>query len=305
MDVPMVTYQVTEEDEGSTMKVFLRKKKGLSRKLLVKLKQEKSIYLNGQFTYLDHPLHAGDTITMVMQEEESENIVPEDIQLDICHEDEDIMVLNKPPGQCVHPTLLHPAGTLANGVVKYWQEQGFNRKFRAVNRLDKDTTGLLIVAKNQFAHQQLAIVQRQHGIRRIYEAVVHGRLLHDSGTVNAPIARKGESIVEREVREDGQEAVTHYEVIQRFDLATHIRLKLETGRTHQIRVHMSHLGHPLMGDDLYGGSREVIGRQALHAGSLSFPHPRSGEMLDFKSALPRDILDLLHVIAGENDKHGD
>lgn len=305
MDIPTVTYLVTEEDEGSTMKVFLRKKKGLSRKLLVKMKQEKSIFLNGRFTYLDHPLHTGDTITIVMQEEESENIIPEDISLNIVYEDEDIMVLNKPFGQCVHPTLLHPSGTLANGVVKYWQEQGFNRKFRAVNRLDKDTTGLLIVAKNQYAHQQLAIVQRKHEIRRTYEALVHGKLSDDSGTINAPIARKGESIVERMVSPDGQEAVTHYEVLARYNQATHIRLRLETGRTHQIRVHMSYLGHPLMGDDLYGGSREKISRQALHARSLSFPHPRSGEVLSFDADLPGDFLHLVHQLQlWKEDEYG-
>ncbi|WP_134698525.1 RluA family pseudouridine synthase [Ammoniphilus sp. YIM 78166] len=292
-----LTYRITEEDHGLTMKQFLRNKKGLSRTLLVKLKKEKAIFLNGNFTYLDHPLQAGDIITIVMNEEESENIIPEDITLDIVFEDEDLMVLNKTYGQCVHPTLLHPSGTLANGVVKYWQDQGFNRKFRAVNRLDKDTTGLLIVAKNQFAHQQLAIVQRKHLIIRYYESVVHGHLDRDTGTISAPIARKGESIVEREVREDGQEAVTHFEVLKRFARATYIKLKLETGRTHQIRVHMSHIGHPLMGDDMYGGSREEMGRQALHARYLSFPHPRTGEELSFEAGLPKDMKDLLDKLA--------
>lgn len=292
-----LTYHITEEENGLTMKQFLRNKKGLSRTLLVKLKKEKAILLNGSFTYLDHPLQAGDVITMVMNEEESENIVPEDIRLDVVFEDEDLMVLNKPYNQCVHPTLLHPTGTLANGVVKYWKDQGFNRKFRAVNRLDKDTTGLLIVAKNQFAHQQLAIVQRKHLIIRYYEAVVHGNLDRAAGTISAPIARKGESIVEREVREDGQEAVTHFQVLERFARATYIKLKLETGRTHQIRVHMSHIGHPLMGDDMYGGSREEMGRQALHARYLSFPHPRTGEELSFEAGLPADMKKLLDKLA--------
>lgn len=293
MDNPTVSYRIAIEDEGNTMKEFLRKKKGLSRKLLVRMKQEKSIYLNGQFTYLDHLLKAGDTITFVMPEEESENIVPQDMVINIEYEDEDVMVLNKPYNQCVHPTLLHPDRTLANGVVYYWQEQGFKRKFRAVNRLDRDTSGLLIVAKNQFAHQQLAIVQRKHGINRIYEAVVHGKVEQDQGTIVAPIARKSESLVEREVRDEGQEAVTHYQVLQRFQKATYVQLRLETGRTHQIRVHMSYLGHPLIGDDLYGGSRDLIGRQALHARVLSFPHPRTGTMMTFESQLPEDIEHLL------------
>ena len=299
MDNPTVSYQITVEDEGNTMKGFLRKKKGLSRKLLVRMKQEKSIFLNGQFTYLDYTLKAGDTITLVMPEEESENIIPQHMIIEIEYEDEDIMVLNKPVGQCVHPTLLHPDGTLANGVVYYWQEQGFKRKFRAVNRLDRDTSGLLIVAKSQFAHQQLAIVQRKHQIKRTYEAVVHATVEQDQGTISAPIARKSESLVEREVREDGQEAVTHYRVLKRFQDVSYVQLQLETGRTHQIRVHMSYLGHPLLGDDLYGGSRNLIGRQALHARILAFQHPRTGEMMNFESRLPEDIEQLLEKLESD------
>lgn len=296
MIYPTVTYHIAPEDEGRTMKEFLRKKEGVSKKLLVRMKHEKSIFLNGKFTYLDHPLKAGDTITLVMSEEESEHIIPQEMDIHIVFEDEDIMVLNKPANQCVHPTLLHPDGTLANGVVHYWKEQGFNRKFRPVNRLDKDTTGLVIVAKNQFAHQQLAIVQKEHQIERTYEAVVHGRLEKEKGTIDAPIARHSESLMIREVREDGQHAVTHYEVLAEFQDATYIQLRLETGRTHQIRVHMSYLGHPLLGDDLYGGSREWIGRQALHGRYLHFPHPRTGETMSFEAPPPEDFQRLLSVL---------
>lgn len=304
MENPSVTYRITMEDEGHTMKDYLRKKKSLSRKLLVRMKHEKSIFLNGQFTYLDHVLKAGDTVTFVMPEEESENIIPQEIPIVIVYEDEDIMVVNKPFHQCVHPTLLHPDGTLANGVVYYWKNQGFNRKFRAVNRLDRDTSGLLIIAKNQFAHQQLAIVQRKHEIQRTYEAVVHGRVEQDQGTISAPIGRKSESLVEREVREDGQEAVTHFKVIQRFQGSTYLQLHLETGRTHQIRVHMSYLKHPLIGDDLYGGSRDQIGRQALHARFISFPHPRTGTMMSFESPLPDDVSQLIRVLNGNEMNKG-
>jgi 23S rRNA pseudouridine1911/1915/1917 synthase len=296
-----ITYHVTKEDRGLTMKAFLRNKKGISRKLLVKLKQEQSIFLNGQFTYLDHPINDGDIITMVMHEERSENIIPQQIAIAFVFEDEDIMVVNKPHGQCVHPTLLHPSETLANGIVFYWLEQGFSRKFRAVNRLDKDTTGLLIIAKNQFAHQQLAIVQRKHKIKRAYEAIVHGVIEKDEGTISAPIGRRDISLVEREVREDGQEAITHYKVLSRFNEATHVRLELETGRTHQIRVHMSSIGHPLLGDDLYGGTLEWIGRQALHARDLSFPHPRTGTIMSFSAELPRDLEQLLTRLIEEQE----
>lgn len=286
---PKVVYEVAIEDEGRTMKEFLRKKKKISRKLLVRLKKEKSIFLNGEFTYLDRLIKAGDTITLIMPEEESENVRPQNLPIDIVFEDEDVMVLNKPAGQCVHPSRLHPDGTLANGVAYYWRQQGFKRKFRPVNRLDRDTSGLLIVAKNQFAHQQLAISQQKGQINRIYEAFVHGTVERNEGTISAPIARKMDSIMLREVRADGQEAITHYFVLERFKDVTYVRLKLETGRTHQIRAHMSYLGHPLLGDDLYGGSRTLIGRQALHARMLSFPHPRTGEQRSFESPLPLDL----------------
>ncbi|MBP1932866.1 RluA family pseudouridine synthase [Ammoniphilus resinae] len=289
MEGTTITYTVSSNESGLTMKSFLRQRKGISRKLLVRMKQEQSIFLNGIFTYLDHPITVGDVITMKMPEEESENIVPEAMKLDIQFEDEDIMVLNKPANQCVHPTLLHPNGTLANGVVHYWMEQGFNRKFRAVNRLDKNTTGLLIVAKNQYAHQQLAITQRERQLTRVYEALVHGKLNKEEGTIQAPIARKSESLVEREVREDGQDAITHFKVLQELQNASYVQLKLETGRTHQIRVHMSYIGHPLLGDDLYGGTKEWMDRQALHARYLSFPHPRSKKIMSFTSELPADM----------------
>jgi len=292
-----ITYAVSADESGLTMKSFLRQRKGISRKLLVRMKQEQSIFLNGTFTYLDHPITAGDVITMKMPEEESENIIPQNMELDIQFEDEDIMVLNKPANQCVHPTLLHPDGTLANGVVHYWMEQGFNRKFRAVNRLDKNTTGLLIVAKNQYAHQQLSITQRQNQLTRIYEALVHGNLNKEEGTIQAPIARRSESLVEREVREDGQDAVTHFNVLRELKDASYVQLKLETGRTHQIRVHMSYIGHPLLGDDLYGGSKDWMDRQALHARYLSFPHPRTKKIMSFKSELPADMTKTLNKLS--------
>ena len=297
MEGTTITYAVSADESGLTMKSFLRQRKGISRKLLVRMKQEQSIFLNGTFTYLDHPITAGDVITMKMPEEESENIIPQNMELDIQFEDEDIMVLNKPANQCVHPTLLHPDGTLANGVVHYWMEQGFNRKFRAVNRLDKNTTGLLIVAKNQYAHQQLSITQRQNQLTRIYEALVHGNLNKEEGTIQAPIARRSESLVEREVREDGQDAVTHFNVLRELKDASYVQLKLETGRTHQIRVHMSYIGHPLLGDDLYGGSKDWMDRQALHARYLSFPHPRTKKIMSFKSELPADMTKTLNKLS--------
>jgi 23S rRNA pseudouridine1911/1915/1917 synthase len=294
-----LTYSIKTEEDGMTMKTYLRQRQKISKKLLVRMKQERSIFLNGTFTYLDHPLQVGDVITMVMPEEESENIIPENFPFDLVYEDQDIMIINKPSNLCVHPTLLHPNHTLANAVVYYWLQQGFSRKFRPVNRLDKNTSGLLIVAKNQFAHQQLSIIQNKHEINRTYEAFVHGIIYQDKGTIEAPIARKAISLVEREVREDGQKALTQFEVLERFADFTYVRLKLETGRTHQIRVHMSHIGHPLLGDDLYGGSIELIPRQALHARYLAFPHPRSQHLLSFVADLPADLQSLMDVLRNQ------
>ncbi|ERI09975.1 RluA family pseudouridine synthase [Aneurinibacillus aneurinilyticus] len=281
------------QDAEKNVRSFLREDHGISRSLLVELKHVKGIRLNGAATYLDHSLQAGDVVELHLPEEESENIVPEPIPLQIVFEDEDILIVNKPSNLCVHPTLLHPDGTLANGVLYHWQLLGISRKFRAVNRLDKDTSGLVLIAKSQFSHQQLATVQRQNGITRYYEALVHGQVKEDEGTIDAPIMRKADSLMERVVHEDGQWARTHYKVLKRYNEFTHIRIKLDTGRTHQIRVHMSHIGHPLLGDDLYGGERTLISRQALHSRILSFPHPRHKELLTFTTPLPDDMYCLI------------
>ncbi|MED2003315.1 RluA family pseudouridine synthase [Brevibacillus laterosporus] len=168
-------------------------------------------------------------------------------------------------------------------------KRGERRKFRPVSRLDKDTTGLIIIAKNQWAHDRFSRMQKDRSLKRRYQALVHGCVTTQSGVVDAPIGRKEGSIVEREVRPDGQQAVTHYQVLQSSDDISHIQLQLETGRTHQIRVHMSYLGYPLLGDDLYGGRRELIARQALHAFELRFKHPRTGEEIYLTEPLPEDM----------------
>ncbi|SDG98760.1 23S rRNA pseudouridine1911/1915/1917 synthase [Aneurinibacillus thermoaerophilus] len=281
------------EQEKRNVRSFLREEHGISRSLLVELKRAKGIRLNGVPTYLDHPLAPGDTVELYLPEEKSENVEPEPIPFFTIYEDDYILVVDKAPNLCVHPTMLHPNGTLANGVVYHWQRQGISRKFRPVNRLDKDTSGLVLIAKNQYSHQQLAAVQRAGGIIRYYEAFVHGQVREDTGTIDAPIRRKADSLMERIVHEDGQWARTHYTVLGRYATFTHLRLKLDTGRTHQIRVHMSYMGHPLLGDDLYGGERMLIGRQALHARMLSFPHPRDKRMLSFEAPLPDDMATLL------------
>lgn len=283
-------FHIAEDEQGYTVKSYLRGKRGISRRIVTTLKQAGNICLNGRRVYLDHPVAPGDIITLVWPEEQTEYIEPQPMALDIRYEDEHLMVINKPPGITVHPTMGYKQGTLANAVVHYWQEKGLYRKFRPVNRLDKDTSGLLIVAKNAWSHQQLSLVRQSGGLRRIYYAIVHGSWnMEEMGSIDLPIGRKDDSIIEREVRSDGQRSVTHWRVLQRGLHLTMLELRLETGRTHQIRVHMSYLGHPLAGDDLYGGKRDWIDRQALHAYAIHFHHPLTGDQVMIEAELPEDM----------------
>lgn len=291
-------YTFIVDIENMNVRSFLRETQGISRGLLVACKHVKGIILNGKPTYLDHPVKIGDEIQLVLPEEESENIAPEPIPFTCVYEDQEILVVNKGPNLCIHPTMLHSGGTLANGVVYSWLKRGERRKFRAVNRLDKDTSGLVLIAKSQFAHQQLALLQQSNRIHRYYEAIVHGVIHEEEGTVNAPILRKGDSIMERIVHEDGQHAVTYYKVLERFSDCTHIQLKLETGRTHQIRVHMQHINHSLLGDDMYGGKQDLIARQALHSNTMSFIHPLTKEELTFSADLPEDMARVIEKMRG-------
>ncbi|WP_019123477.1 RluA family pseudouridine synthase [Brevibacillus massiliensis] len=292
----LLQFEVTEADEGKTIRDVLQTAYGVSRRLLTRAKYGGSVCLNGAPAYVTERLKKGDQVTLVLPAEEAESLVPQPMPLAIRHEDEDLLILAKPAGMVVHPTRTHPDGTLANGVVAYWQAKGESRKFRPVNRLDKDTSGLLIVAKNQWAHEQFARMQRQRTLGRTYQAIVEGLVADEQGVIEAPIGLRDDSIIVREVRPDGQYARTHYRVLGRGEDMTWLELHLQTGRTHQIRVHLSYLGHPLAGDDLYGGSRERIGRQALHAARLSFCHPRSQEMLTLTEPVPPDMAQLIGQI---------
>jgi len=184
---------------------------------------------------------------------------------------------------------------LSHALLHYYEQHHIASTIHLVNRLDRDTSGLLIVAKHRYVHHLFSKEQRHHNIHRTYRALVHGVLPGDNGTINEPIGRKNESIIEREVRPDGQHAVTHYEVLERFNDYTYVQLKLETGRTHQIRVHLSHLGHPLLGDELYGGRRDAIERQALHSYELNFYHPILQKAFSFTAEIPEDMRRLVPI----------
>lgn len=301
MQEELLRFIADEEDAGRTVRDVLQKRYGVSRRLLIRAKFKGLITRNGQLVFVNEKLQAGDEIAVMVTEDAEETVPPEDMPLSIRYEDEDLMIIAKPAGLVVHPTGNHASGTLANGVIAYWQKRGEHRRFRAVNRLDKDTSGLLIVAKNQWAHEQFSRLQQERSLHRIYQAIAEGVVEADSGTIDAPIGLAEDSFITRQVRADGQNAITHYRVLARGQGMSHLELKLDTGRTHQIRVHMSSLGHPLAGDDLYGGSREQIGRQALHACQLSFVHPRSGVPMVWTEPLPQDMSELAGKLFGKQE----
>jgi 23S rRNA pseudouridine1911/1915/1917 synthase len=298
----LLQFETQEAEAGQTVREVLQKNYGVSRRLLVNAKYKGEIRVNGRPVYVTYRLQPGDRVTVFVPLEVEQLLQPEPMELAIRHEDEDILVIAKPAGMVVHPTGNHASGTLANGVIAYWQAKGQLRKFRPVNRLDKDTSGLLIVAKNQWAHEQFSRMQKERTLKRVYQAVVHGVIERDEGVIDAPIGRCDDSIITREVREDGQPARTLYRVLARGETASWVELHLETGRTHQIRVHLSYLGHPLLGDDLYGGKRDHIGRQALHAVRLSFVHPRTKRPMAIAEPLPEDMGRLLETLIGKGKK---
>lgn len=273
------------------------KKKGYSRQIIIHLKKtEKGILVNNEWAYVRTALQPGDCVRVTLTEEApSENIVPVAMDLDIVYEDEDILLINKPSDTPVHPSINNYDNTLANGAAHYFSSKGENFVFRCINRLDRDTTGLLILAKNALSASILSDQMKQRKIHRTYQAVVQGIPVPAEGTVSAPIARKEDSAIERCVDfERGERAVTHYKVLKSSDNLSLLELSLETGRTHQIRVHMQHLGYPLLGDYLYNPDFSLINRVSLHSCSLSFTHPVTGEPMTFTAPLPKDMGALFH-----------
>ncbi|UOY94590.1 RluA family pseudouridine synthase [Ectobacillus sp. JY-23] len=269
---------------------FLRQK-GISKAALTDIKfRGGAITVNGEHVTVRHKLCQGDEIVVSFPPEtRSEGMEPEDIALDVRYEDEAVLVINKAPYMSTIPSREHPTGSVANALLYHYDKQGSGNTVHIVTRLDRDTSGLMLIAKNRFVHHILSEQQKVKAIRRTYEALVHGRL-QGEGTICAPIARKADSIIERTVHEDGQYAVTHYRVLKEYVHCSRVELELETGRTHQIRVHMSYIGHPLLGDDLYGGMRTLISRQALHSKQLTFVHPISGQELTFTAPFPADMI---------------
>ncbi|EOS57914.1 RluA family pseudouridine synthase [Paenibacillus barengoltzii] len=260
-----------------------------------------NLVVNGASVKANYKLAEGDRIVLVIPEAEPTEIVPEDIPLDIYYEDSDVIVVNKPRGMVVHPAPGHNSGTLVNALMFHCKDlSGINGELRPgiVHRIDKDTSGLIMAAKNDKAHASLAAQLKAHTVTRKYYALVHGNVSHDQGTVDAPIGRdphdrKMYTVIER----NSKHAVTHFQVAERFGDYTLLELKLETGRTHQIRVHMKFIGHPLVGDPLYGRSKGIkMDGQALHAAVLGFDHPEDGRYLEFSAPIPADMEDVLQSL---------
>jgi 23S rRNA pseudouridine1911/1915/1917 synthase len=291
-----ISWVVTEAEAPVLLREFLKTKQ-ISKAALTDIKfHGGALFVNEKEVTVRTPLSKGDVVKVHFPpEKQSESMEAENITLDIVYEDEHFLAVNKPPGMPTIPSLFQSKGSLAAGVLFYYQQHDIPGTFHAVNRLDKDTSGIVLVAKHRFAHSLMSKQQREKTIQREYIALVHGELEQNLGTITSPIGRKPDSIIERMVREDGQLSITHFEKINYLSdyHISAVRLKLETGRTHQIRVHMASIGHPLIGDDLYGGSRDIIKRQALHSETARFIHPFRDEEVMIKVDLPDDMKRLL------------
>ncbi|MBS5604031.1 RluA family pseudouridine synthase [Clostridium sp. AF18-27] len=301
----MERFRVTDEDGGVRIDKYLTSVcEGLSRSYLQKLLKSGQVLVGGQGVKASYAVQEGDLIELEVPEAVEPEILAEPMDLDVLYEDEDIILINKPKGMVVHPAAGHYTHTLVNGLLDHCRGQlsGINGVMRPgiVHRIDMDTTGVIIACKNDLAHSCLAEQLKEHSITRRYQAIVHGVLKEDEGTVDAPIGRHP---VERKKMSinynNGREAVTHYKVLRRFRQYTHVECRLETGRTHQIRVHMASIHHPLLGDAVYGPARCPIPGlqgQTLHAGVLGIRHPRTGAYMEFTAPLPDYFAKLLRTL---------
>ena len=294
-----ITYKITDSGQNIRIDSFLRKHGYSMQNLTLLKKMPESILKNGEWSYMQTTLQAGDILTVRIQEETSSpNIPAVNLPIDIVYEDEDIIVINKAAGMPIHPSMNNYYNSLANALAYYFEQQNCPFVFRCINRLDRDTSGLTIVAKHYVSAGILSAMianKATSGITREYLAIAKGSVRPLEGTITAPLGRKEGSIIERTVDfENGESAVTHYRVLDEKNGHSLVSLILETGRTHQIRIHMKYLGYPLIGDYLYNPDMEQIQRQALHAWKLSFVHPITGEKMQFTAPLPEDMAAVLY-----------
>ncbi len=298
-----ILLRASEESKNQRLDAFLASSlDGLTRSQATRLIESGEVAVNGRAVSKSYKLAGGEDVAVTLPEPEPVEAVPQDIPLDVVYEDADVIVVNKPSGMVVHPAPGHPDGTLVNALLYHCAGtlSGVGGALRPgiVHRIDRDTSGLIIAAKNDAAHQYLSAQLADHTLARTYECIVVGALREDRGTVDAPIARHPTDRKRMAVVAGGREAVTHWEVIARYPGYTHVRCRLETGRTHQIRVHMAYIGHPILGDTVYGAKKEVPGLtgQCLHAVGLRFLHPRTHEVVELSCPLPDEFTRMLQKI---------
>ena len=298
-----ILLRASEESKNQRLDAFLASSlDGLTRSQATRLIESGEVAVNGRAVSKSYKLAGGEDIAVTLPEPEPVEAVPQDIPLDVVYEDADVIVVNKPSGMVVHPAPGHPDGTLVNALLYHCAGtlSGVGGALRPgiVHRIDRDTSGLIIAAKNDYAHQFLSAQLADHTLARTYECIVVGNLREDSGTVDAPIARDSRDRKRMAVVPGGRRAVTHWEVIARYPGCTHVRCRLETGRTHQIRVHMAYLGHPILGDTVYGAKKAVPGLtgQCLHAVGLQFIHPRTKDLVSLTCPLPEEFTAMLRKI---------
>ena len=286
---------IIENSEYKTVKDVLKNYFFISSRLLLKLKRNKKIFLNNVYcNNLSKNISVNDTVSFSLdQEEDNSNIIATNIPLNIVYEDDAFLIVNKPAGIPVHPSMDHYTDSLSNGIAFYFSKICLKKKIRPVNRIDKDTSGIVIFAKNEYIQECLIRQMKSKQFVKKYIAVVNGNLDNSVGTINAPIARKEGSIIERCVNSNGDNAITHYKVLKRTANYDIVECILETGRTHQIRVHFAHIGHSLLGDTLYGTHSDLIKRQALHSYEVDFIHPITKQNVKYIADIPEDLKNLL------------
>jgi tRNA pseudouridine32 synthase/23S rRNA pseudouridine746 synthase/23S rRNA pseudouridine1911/1915/1917 synthase len=293
---PWVTFQVPEHLAGVTVEEVLRGPMMVSRRLLNRLTRIKGIRLNGKPAWLAQKVKAGDRVQAALRPFETSPLPPEPVPLGVVYEDPDLMVIDKPAGVAVHPVRETDRGTLVHGILHLWSSKGIRGTVRPVHRLDRFTSGLILIAKSGYMHQLLDRQLKSGQIHRSYLAICGGKLDRAEGVIDAPIGRDPGHPTRRRVTAGGDPAKTRYRVVHRSEQASLIEARPITGRTHQIRVHFAHLGAPLAGDRLYGGDTAAISRQALHAFELAFTHPLTGEDFRFESPLPEDMQNALNTL---------
>lgn len=291
----MLKFVIEKDAEGQLLRHYLSETVQLSSRFIKKLTSKRGYLLvNGDHVTVRYIVKTGDELQIKLPDEKRSSAVkPERIPLQIIYEDDWLLVVNKKSGMPSIPSQIHPTGTVANALLGHYDEHNLPYTIHIVTRLDKDTSGLMLVAKHQYSHSLLSEMQKANEITRSYKAIVAGIITESKQTIKRPIRRKSNSIIEREVAPEGQEAITHFKVEKRYEHYTYVSARLETGRTHQIRVHFASLGHPLLGDKLYGGDSSRLDRQALHCYQLQFKHPITKERLQFTAEIPEQWCSLL------------